>query len=105
MRKHHSLSSSNSVGNLNLLKYLIETKIKLPMHLNQHFYTEKLRLTSEKLNDTDFLLEHIKEISYELDLNTLSEKILGNIKFLLNADQASLFFCVSHAQMLGIVQV
>lgn len=98
MRKHHSLSSSsNSISNLNLLKYLIETKIKLPLHLNQHLYTDKLKLTSEKLNDTDFLLQLIKDISYELDLNTLSEKILGNIEFLLNADKASLFF-VCHSR-------
>ena len=92
MRKHHSLSTSNSISNLNLLKYLIETKIKLPSHLNQHFFPDKLKLTSERVGDTDFLLEMIKDISYELDLNTLSEKILGNIKFLLNADKASLFF-------------
>jgi len=92
MRKHHSLSTSNSINNLNLLKYLIETKIKLPSHLNQHFFPDKLKLSSERVGDTDFLLEMIKDISYELDLNTLSEKILENIKFLLNADKASLFF-------------
>jgi hypothetical protein len=92
MRKHHSLNSTNSISNLNLLKYLIETKIKLPTHLNQHFYSNKMKLTTEKINDTEFLLELIKDISYELDLNTINEKIIANIKFLLNADKVSLFF-------------
>lgn len=51
--------------------------------------------------DIRLLLEAIKDISYELDLKRLSEKIVTNVKALVNADKASLFFVCHNRKRLA----
>jgi hypothetical protein len=100
MRKFHSFHSSSDSSNnnsLNALKVLIKSKIKLPHTFNLNgsvVAADKMRQL--KYNDDKsrqgVLLELIKDISNEMDLKRLTEKIITNVRLLLNADKASLFF-------------
>lgn len=51
--------------------------------------------------DVKLLLECIKDIAYELDLKRLSDKIVANVKALVNADNASIFFVCHNRQQLA----
>lgn len=102
LRKYHTLYSSESTTSLNILKFLIESKIKLPTNTNgQITYAEKMKLRREAKDEMEFLLELVKDISYELCLKELSEKILNNVKLLCNAEKASLFFVCQSRECLA----
>lgn len=51
--------------------------------------------------DVKLLLESIKDIAYELDLKRLSDKIVANVRALVNADKASLFFVCQNRRQLA----
>ena len=98
MRKYHTFYACDSTASLNILKILIESKIKFPTHANSvTSLTDKLRMKREKKNESEFLLELVKDISNELNLKSLSSKIINNLKVLVNAEKASLFF-VCHSR-------
>lgn len=103
MRKYHSFHSADTSNSLNALKFLIKSKIKIPHTFNLITVPEKMRLkaNSDKSQEFNVLLELIKDISNELDLKRLSEKIISNVKVLLNADKASLFFACRHRKKLA----
>jgi hypothetical protein len=108
MHKYHSFYACDSTASLNILKMLIESKIKFPSNYstnnassnNNNSFTsnsiaslnEKIKMKREKKNEAEFLLELVKDISNELNLKSLSSKIINNLKLLVNAEKASLFF-------------
>ena len=100
MHKYHPFYACDSTASLNILKMLIESKIKFPSnHSNNNNNTnsavtlnEKIKMKREKKNGAEFLLELVKYISNELNLKSLSTKIINNLKLLVNAEKASLFF-------------
>lgn len=49
-----------------------------------------------KLNEKDLLMELIRDIAYELDVDSLSHKILVNVGLLTKCDRSSLFLCKGH---------
>ncbi len=51
--------------------------------------------------DMEIVIEMIKDITNELDLKCLSEKIVNNLKLLVNADKASLFYVCHSRQFLA----
>lgn len=53
------------------------------------------------MNDVKLLLDAIKDIAYELDLKRLSDKIVANVRTLVNADKASLFFVCHNRRQLA----
>ena len=50
----------------------------------------------QELNERDLLMELIRDIAYELDVDALSLKILVNVLILTNGDRSSLFLCKGH---------
>ena len=85
MRQFHSLPSSSS----SILSMLIQSKVRLPRYTS---IDEELKQQLRKCNERDFFLEIIKDISHDLDLKTLTGRIIVNICILLDADRSSLFF-------------
>lgn len=49
-----------------------------------------------ELNEKDLLMELIRDIAYELDVDSLSHKILVNVGLLTKCDRSSLFLCKGH---------
>lgn len=98
MRKYQPMYACDSNASLSVLKMLIETKIKFPTNSNSTTsLNDKLKMKRETRNESEFLLELVKDISNELNLKTLSTKILNNLKLLVNAEKASLFYvCHMH---------
>jgi len=113
MHKYHSFYACDSTASLNILKMLIESKIKFPSNYSTNnasnnnnnssssssyhsnsiaSLNEKIKMKREKKNEAEFLLELVKDISNELNLKSLSSKIINNLKLLVNAEKASLFF-------------
>ncbi|ESO83549.1 hypothetical protein LOTGIDRAFT_236563 [Lottia gigantea] len=84
MRQFRSLPP-NSV---NMLSMLIQSRIRLPRYPSKDIDSKKeLRYTNEK----EFFLEIVKDISNDLDLRSLSTKIVANMCVLVDADKASVF--------------
>jgi len=102
MHKYHPFYACDSTASLNILKMLIESKIKFPTNQSNNIsnsnrnstttLNEKIKMKREKKNEAEFLLELVKDISNELNLKSLSTKIINNLKLLVNAEKASLFF-------------
>ncbi len=76
-------------NNVNMLSMLIQSKVRLPRYTS---IDEELKRQLRMCNERDFFLEIIKDISHELDLKSLTGRIIMNICILLNADRSSLFF-------------
>ncbi|XP_048589168.1 dual 3',5'-cyclic-AMP and -GMP phosphodiesterase 11 isoform X2 [Nematostella vectensis] len=53
----------------------------------------KSRLELQQLDEKEVLMELVKDISNDLDVQSLCHKILQNVSILLNADRCSLFLC------------
>ena len=87
MRKYHTMSTTKSQS---LNKILNDSKIKMPLRVESS-ETRPANLALKK-QDTEFLIEIVKDISCELDLRSLSERIVSHLKLVLNADQVELFF-------------
>ncbi|KAK8393906.1 hypothetical protein O3P69_006919 [Scylla paramamosain] len=84
MRKYSSLPPSSNY----MLCLLIESKVRLPRFESTTLdHKKKLRSTDEK----DFFLDIVKDIANDLDLKSLTHKIIVNLRLLMGADGASLF--------------
>ncbi|XP_067131816.1 dual 3',5'-cyclic-AMP and -GMP phosphodiesterase 11A-like [Centruroides vittatus] len=84
MRKFLSLPSRS----IHILNLLIESKIRLPRLPSRCMESKReLRDTNER----QFFLEIVEEIAHDLDVKSLSQKIIVNLCVLLDSDRASLF--------------
>ncbi|CAL1544102.1 unnamed protein product [Lymnaea stagnalis] len=84
MRQFRSLPPTS----VNLLSMLIQSKVRLPRYPSKDIdHKRELKDTNEK----EFFLEIVKDISNELDLKSLSAKIVANVGCMLDADKVSLF--------------
>ena len=72
-----------------ILSMLIQSKVRLPRYAS---IDEELKRELRLVNERDFILEIVKDISHDLDLKSLTGRILVNICILLEADRSSLFF-------------
>lgn len=77
-------------NSLHMLSLLIESKVHLPRcSLRQSVAAKKEILRAQ--GDNEFFLSAVREIANELDLKSLSQKVVDNLSVLLDADGASLF--------------
>lgn len=84
MRMFRSLPP-NSV---NILSLLIQSRVRLPRYPSKDIDIKReLRHTNER----EFFLESVKDIANDLDLKSLSSKIIANISILVDGDKGSLF--------------
>ncbi|XP_078661084.1 dual 3',5'-cyclic-AMP and -GMP phosphodiesterase 11A-like isoform X1 [Branchiostoma floridae x Branchiostoma belcheri] len=83
-RKANSLPPNPS----NILSMLLKSNVRLP-RVNSKDIEDKRRLKAE--NEREFFLEIVKDMANDLDLTSLSYKILVNVGILLDADRCSLF--------------
>lgn len=72
-----------------ILSMLIQSKVRLPRYAS---IDEELKRELRMANERDFFLEIVKDISHDLDLKSLTGRILVNICILLDADRSSLYF-------------
>lgn len=85
MRQFYSLPPTSGT----MLSMLIQSKVRLPRYESKdEVIKRQLRETSER----DFFLEIVKDISHDLDLKSLTSRILVNISILLHAERCSVFF-------------
>lgn len=85
LRKTKSLPNC---GQQHVLGTLIESKIRLPSPIGLNAET---KLDLKNSNERQFFFEIVRDIANDLDLTTLSYKILVNVGILTNADRCSLF--------------
>lgn len=85
LRKTKSLPNC---GQQNVLGALIESKIRLPSSIGLN---AESKLDLKNSNERQFFFEIVRDIANDLDLTTLSYKILVNVGILTNADRCSLF--------------
>lgn len=85
LRKTKSLPNC---GQQHVLGALIESKIRLPTSIGMNAET---KLDLKNSNEKQFFFEIVRDIANDLDLTTLSYKILVNVGILTNADRCSLF--------------
>lgn len=85
LRKTKSLPNC---GQQHVLGALIESKIRLPSSIGLNAET---KLDLKNSNERQFFFEIVRDIANDLDLTTLSYKILVNVGILTNADRCSLF--------------
>lgn len=84
MRMFRSLPP-NSV---NMLSILIQSRVRLPRYPSKDIDIKKdLRMNNER----EFFQEIVKDISNDLDLRSLSQKIVANISVLVDGDAGSVF--------------
>lgn len=91
MRMFRSLPPNSS----NILSLLIQSKVRLPRYPSKDI--DKKR-EERHANEMEFFMDIVKDISNDLDLKSLSEKIVANLSVLLDADHASVFFVEGRAQ-------
>lgn len=84
MRMFRSLPPNS----INILSVLIQSKIRLPRYPSKD--VEKKR-EERHSNEMSFFMDIVKDISNDLDLRSLSEKIVTNVSVLTDADHASVF--------------
>lgn len=85
LRKTKSLPNC---GQQHVLGALIESKIRLPSPIGLNAET---KLDLKNSNERQFFFEIVRDIANDLDVTTLSYKILVNVGILTNADRCSLF--------------
>lgn len=85
LRKTKSLPNC---GQQHALGALIESKIRLPTSIGLN---AESKLDLKNSNERQFFFEIVRDIANDLDLTTLSYKILVNVGILTNADRCSLF--------------
>lgn len=85
LRKTKSLPNC---GQQHVLGALIESKIRLPSSVGLNAET---KLDLKNSNERQFFFEIVRDIANDLDVTTLSYKILVNVGILTNADRCSLF--------------
>ena len=98
MRKYNTMVPDNK--HLSLDDILTNTKKKLAMSLAEIEQTAdlSLRLTNKKKGNPEFMVELLKDISSELDLKRLSQKIVNNLKLMVDTDEVALFFVSRNSQ-------
>ncbi|XP_062584403.1 dual 3',5'-cyclic-AMP and -GMP phosphodiesterase 11A-like isoform X3 [Saccostrea cucullata] len=84
MRMFRSLPP-NSV---NMLSILIQSRVRLPRYPSKDIDIKRDLRTK---NEREFFLEIVKDISNDLDLRSLSQKIVANISVLVDGDAGSVF--------------
>ncbi|XP_033733094.1 dual 3',5'-cyclic-AMP and -GMP phosphodiesterase 11A-like [Pecten maximus] len=84
MRMFRSLPP-NSV---NILSLLIQSKVRLPRYPSKDI---DMKRDLRQINERDFFLEIVKDISNDLDLRSLTNKIKSNISVLVDGDAGSVF--------------
>ncbi|XP_021357085.1 dual 3',5'-cyclic-AMP and -GMP phosphodiesterase 11A-like isoform X2 [Mizuhopecten yessoensis] len=84
MRMFRSLPQ-NSV---NILSLLIQSKVRLPRYPSKDI---DMKRDLRQINERDFFLEIVKDISNDLDLRSLTNKIKSNISVLVDGDAGSVF--------------
>ncbi|XP_061180019.1 dual 3',5'-cyclic-AMP and -GMP phosphodiesterase 11A-like isoform X2 [Saccostrea echinata] len=84
MRMFRSLPP-NSV---NMLSILIQSRVRLPRYPSKDIDIKRDLRTK---NEREFFLEIVKDISNDLDLRSLSQKIVANISVLVDGDAGSIF--------------
>ncbi|XP_052829828.1 dual 3',5'-cyclic-AMP and -GMP phosphodiesterase 11A [Octopus bimaculoides] len=84
MRQFRSLPPTS----LNMLSMLIESKIRIPRYPSKDI---DMKREMFHLDEKDFFLEIVKDISNDLNLASLSAKIVANISILVDGDKGSLF--------------
>ncbi|KAK2150638.1 hypothetical protein LSH36_397g01035 [Paralvinella palmiformis] len=72
-----------------ILSMLIQSKVRLPRYRSKD---EELKRELRAANERDFFLEIVKDISHDLDLTSLTSRILVNVSILVDAEWSSLFF-------------
>ena len=84
MRQFRSLPPTS----VNMLSVLIQSKVRLPRYPSKDIdHKRELRYTNER----EFFLEIVKDISNDLDLKSLTGKMVVNMSCLADAERASLF--------------
>uniref|UniRef100_T1JG26 Phosphodiesterase n=1 Tax=Strigamia maritima TaxID=126957 RepID=T1JG26_STRMM len=89
MRKYLSLPPNS----INILSLLIESRILLPKYPSMG--RDSKRELRHHQNEREFFLDIVKDIANDLDLKSITHKIIVNLTVLLEADGASLFFVES----------
>ncbi|XP_074652338.1 dual 3',5'-cyclic-AMP and -GMP phosphodiesterase 11A-like isoform X1 [Tubulanus polymorphus] len=84
MRQFKSLPATS----VNMLSYLIESKIRLPRYASKD---EDLKRELRYTNEREFFLEIVKDISNDLDLTSLTSKIVVNTLILCDAECGSVY--------------
>ena len=73
---------------VNMLSLLIQSKVRLPRYPSKDIdHKRELRHSNER----EFFLEIVKDISNDLDLKSLSQKMVMNMSCCADAEKASLF--------------
>jgi hypothetical protein len=88
---------------LNLLKCLIKSKIKFQSSVRQT-RRELSKLNRKEINlttDTKHLLEFIKDISRELHLKQLVERVVCNMRLLMSAEHVNVYFVCQNKKRLA----
>lgn len=84
MRMFRSLPPNS----IHILSLLIQSKIRLPRYPSKDIDKKREERHSNEMN---FFMDIVKDISNDLDLKSLSEKIVTNVSVLTDADHASVF--------------
>ncbi|XP_050525696.1 dual 3',5'-cyclic-AMP and -GMP phosphodiesterase 11A-like [Daktulosphaira vitifoliae] len=87
MRKFTSLPPSP----INMLSLLIDSKVRLPRWPVSATSLESKRDLQREQGERDFFLTVVRDIATDLDLKSLSHKIVDNLTVLMDSDAASLF--------------
>ncbi|XP_060569725.1 dual 3',5'-cyclic-AMP and -GMP phosphodiesterase 11A-like isoform X2 [Ruditapes philippinarum] len=85
MRMFRSLPPNSS----NILSLLIQSKVRLPRYPSKDIDRKR---EERHTNEMEFFMDIVKDISNDLNLKSLSEKMVANISVLSDADHASVFF-------------
>ncbi len=97
--KNETLNLLPPNSSLNLLKCLIKSKLKFQSNVKQ---ASKFKLAKEvNLNETKHLLDLIKDISRELRLKQLVERIVCNVRLLVGSEYANVHFVCQNKQRLA----
>ncbi|XP_064594996.1 dual 3',5'-cyclic-AMP and -GMP phosphodiesterase 11A-like isoform X2 [Liolophura sinensis] len=90
MRQYKSLPPTS----INMLSMLIQSRVRLPRYPSKD---ADMKRELRHINERDFFLEIVKDISNDLDIKSLSTKIVANVGLLVDADNGSLFFVENKA--------
>jgi len=81
------------------LSMLIESRVRLPTWSPQSGYKRHDKTMSER---SDFFLEIVRDVSCELDLTSLTRKVLANNSALVSAEYASIYMLDSSRTWSGV---
>ncbi|KAK6491195.1 dual 3',5'-cyclic-AMP and -GMP phosphodiesterase 11A [Huso huso] len=84
LRKASSLPSTTA----HILSALLESRVNLPQYASSAI---DIKYRLKESNEREFFLELVKDISNDLDMTSLSYKILINVCIMVDADRCSLF--------------